>query len=131
MRPIQTLIDTKYLTKAQYTESLTSSVRSRLSPELREYCWVADIIGNCLILVTDRAERATVLRYQQHELVKQINEEFTLSLSCPIKRAKIKVDYKLACLPKRVHSITAPTDPKKNKTNRLNCANLLHLLNKS
>ena len=130
MRPIQSLIDTKFLTKAQYIESLTTSVRSRLSPELRDYCWVADIIGNCLILITDSAERATVLRYQQHELVKQINEEFTLSLACPVKRAKIKIDYKLALLPQQEYPPPS-SDNEKNKINRINCANLLQILNKT
>ena len=130
MRPIHTLIDTKYLTKARYITSLTTSVRSRLSPELRDHCWVVDIIDNSLIVVTDQPERATVLRYQQHELLKQINEEFTSSLSVPVRRIKIKIDYKLA------QFSTTPTSPANaNRSNReagiKNCSDILRFLKNS
>ena len=129
MRPIHTLIDTKFLTKARYITSLTTSVRSRLSPELRDFCWVVDIIDNCLVVVTDRSEHATVLRYQQHELLKQINEEFTSSLKVPVRRIKIKVDYKLAQLSapsKKINSI----NPESRKIGIKNCGAILELLNK-
>ena len=129
MRPIHTLIDTKYLTKAQFITSLTTSVRSRLSSELREYCWVVDIIGNSLVIVTDSPEHATVLRYQQHELLKQINEEFTSTLSIPVRRTKIKVDYKLAQF-----SIQPKSSINSNRENRevgiKNCTKILSILNK-
>ena len=128
MRPIRSLIDTKYLTKARFTDTLTASIRSRLSTELRHHCWVADITGNCLIVVTDRAEHATILRYQQHELVKQINEEFTSSLSMPVRRLKVKVDYKLANLTKQLNSSTK-AGRRNRQTSRKNCAILLNLLN--
>lgn len=130
MRPIHTLIDTKYLTKARDVTAFTASVRSRLSSDLQKHCWVAEIRGNCLIIVTDQAERATLLRYQQHELVKQINEEFTLSLEVPLKRLKVKVDYKLA-------NLLESSGPRNQlghqdrKTGKRYCTELRKLLNKS
>ena len=130
MRPIHTLIDTKYLTKARYITTLTTSVRSRLSPELRDFCWVVDIIGNCLVVVTDRSEHATVLRYQQHELLKQINEEFTSSLSVPVRRIKIKVDYKLTQLSTQSKKINSMNQQSRD-TGIKNCHSILELLNKS
>ena len=130
MRPIHTLIDTKFLTKARYITTLTNSVRSRLSPELREYCWVVDIIGNCLIVVTDRPEHATILRYQQHELLKQINEEFTSSLSVPVRRIKVKVDYKLAQFSKRTKNFNS-AHRKTREAGMEQCAQLLRFLNQS
>lgn len=130
MRPIHTLIDTKFLTKARYITNLTHSVRSRLSPELRDFCWVVDIIGNCLIIVTDRPEHATVLRYQQHELLKQINEEFTSSLSVPVRRIKIKVDYQLTRLSAQSKKMNA-IPPESRQAGIKNCHALLELLNKS
>ena len=98
MRPIHSLIEAKLLNRTQNIQSLTSSLHSRLSFELRQHCWAIDVIGNTLVLVTDNAERASILRYQQHELVKQINEEFGRSLSTPIRRIKVKVDYNLTKL---------------------------------
>ena len=129
MRPIHTLIDTKYLTKARYITTLTNSIRSRLSPELRDFCWVVDIIGNCLVVVTDRSEHATVLRYQQHELLKQINEEFTSSLSVPVRRIKIKVDYQLTQLSTQSKKFTSMNQESRN-TGVKNCHAILELLNK-
>lgn len=127
MRPIRTLIDTKYLTKARFIDSATASIRSRISSDMRANCWVADITGNCLIIVTDRAEHATLLRYQQHELVKQINEEFTSSLITPVKRLKVKVDYRLANLTEQ-RPAENKTGLRKNNNGRKHCANLLDLL---
>ena len=49
-------------------------------------------------MMTDKAERATTLRYQQHELLKQINEEFDSSLTVPVRRLKVKVDHSLSTL---------------------------------
>ncbi len=129
MRPIHTLIDTKFLTKARYITNLTSSVRSRLSPELRDFCWVVDIIGNCLVVVTDRPEHATVLRYQQHELLKQINEEFTSSLSVPVRRIKIKVDYQLTQLAAQSRKLNS-RHPESRQTGIKNCHAILERLNK-
>jgi hypothetical protein len=99
MRPIHSLIESKLLDRAQNIQSLTLSLRSRLSSELRRHCWVVDVIGNTLVIITDSAERATILRYQQHELLKQINEEFGHTFVTQIRRLRIKVDYNLSKIP--------------------------------
>ena len=54
-------------------------------------------------MMTDKAERATTLRYQQHELLKQINEEFASSLAVPVRRLKVKVDHSLSTLTETNH----------------------------
>ena len=98
MRPIHSLIDVKLLNRTQIIQSLTTSLHSRLSTELRQHCWVVNIIDNTLVVITDNAERATTIRYQQHELLKQINEEFAGSLDVPVRRMKVKVDCNLTKL---------------------------------
>ena len=103
MHPIHSLIDAKMLDRTQNIRSLTTSIHSRLSAELHQHCWVVDIIGNNLIMMTDKAERATTLRYQQHELLKQINEEFASSLVVPVRRLKVKVDHSLSTLASSSH----------------------------
>ena len=110
MRPIHSLIDTKLLNRTQNIQSLTNSLHSRLSSELRQHCWVIDVIGNTLVIITDNAERATTIRYQQHELLKQINEEFTGSLEVPVRRLKVKVDCNLS-------KLTNSTDVTQNRSN--------------
>jgi hypothetical protein len=109
MRPIHSLIDVKLLNRTQNIQSLTNSLHSRLSSQLRQHCWVTDIIGNTLVIVTDNAERASIIRYQQHELLKQINEEFTGSLAVPVRRMKVKVDCNLAIF-------TPPANSPDNRT---------------
>jgi hypothetical protein len=88
---------------------LTNSLHSRLSLALRQHCWVIDVIGNTLVIITDNAERATTIRYQQHELLKQINEEFTGSLDVPVRRMRVKVDCNLSTL-------TNPVNPSHNRS---------------
>ena len=109
MRPIHSLIDTKLLNRTQNIQSLTNSLHSRLSLALRQHCWVIDVIGNTLVIITDNAERATTIRYQQHELLKQINEEFTGSLDVPVRRMRVKVDCNLSTL-------SNPVNPSDNRS---------------
>ncbi len=109
MHPIHALIDAKLLSRTKNIQSLTNSLHSRLSSELRQHCWAIDIIGNTLILITDSPERATIIRYQQHELLKQVNEEFTESLEAPVRRMRVKVDYTLSVL-------TSPTNSSESRT---------------
>lgn len=127
MRPIQSLIEQKYLTRVKINQSLTQSVRSRLAKELAQYCWVTGIENEYLLLVTDRAERATILRYQQHELVKQVNEEFANKIKRPIRKVKIKVDYKLASLTTK-NKLTTNQELDRRKTYKQQCAALRTIL---
>lgn len=127
MRPIHSLIDKRYAAKSAFLHALTESMRSRVSSELKDYVWVADIDQDCIIIVTDVAERATMLRYQQHEIVKQINEEFKGKLMRPVRRIKTRVDYKVV-------QINAESEIKKQDhstriaTYRQHCQALLKLM---
>ena len=96
MHPIHTLIDKKYLQRAKNIQSLTTSIHSRLPSKLHRHCWLVSLDNNALNIVTDSPERAATIRYQQHEIVKQVNEEFAATLSTPIKKLKIKIDLNLA-----------------------------------
>ena len=96
MRPIRSLISSEIQTRAKTIQSMTASVHSRLAQNLREHCWVIGVIGNKLVMITDNAERATRLRYQQHELLKQVNEEFSNTLNVPLRRLRVKVDFNLS-----------------------------------
>lgn len=98
MRPIHSLIQSKILNRTKNIQSLSSSIHSRLSADLRKHCWVVDVIGTNLIMMTDNPERATIIRYQQHELLKQINEEYANILETPVRRLKVKVDYSLGAI---------------------------------
>ena len=92
MQPIRSFISSDTLIRVKNIQSLTASVHSRLSLKLREHCWVIGITGNKLLIIVNNAESASCLRYQQHELLKQVNEEFAGTLSAPLRRLKVKVD---------------------------------------
>ncbi len=127
MQPILSLIGENLLNRAQNIQSMTASLHSRLSSDMREHCWVIDIAGNMLIIITDNADRATSLRYQQHELLKQINEEFRDSLTTPVTRLKVKIDYKLTKLA-RAPQISSPRDASDVATAKNYCNRMLAIL---
>lgn len=129
MRPIRSLISTKFVDRTKIIQFLTTSIHSRLPLDLRQHCWVVDIIGNNLLIITDKAERATTLRYQQHELLKQVNEEFSTNLAAPVRRLKVKVDHNLSTLAKREPiQCDRPESVKENAKNH--CCQMLDFLNK-
>jgi hypothetical protein len=66
---------------------LTLSLRSRLPDPGAQHCWVGGIHDHTLVIVTDSANWAVPIRYQQFELLKQINSEFQQNL----KRLRIRV----------------------------------------
>ena len=129
MRPIHSLIAANLLNRTQNIQSLTTSLHSRLSAELRQHCWVVDIMGNTIVIITDNAERATILRYQQHELVKQINEEFSSTLESPIRRIKVKVDFNLTKLSSNQSPHYTLTQDEVSKAKSY-CKQMLSLLDK-
>ncbi len=91
MRAIDSLIEPRIIEKTKSIQLLSKSMQSRLPSKYRHHCWLIDITENCALVAVDSAEVATALRYQQHELLKQINEEFSKRLNTPLKRIKIKV----------------------------------------
>lgn len=91
MHSLKNLINPKLIEKAYFYQQLTLSLRSRLPEPLAKHCWVGGFRGNTLIVVTDSSHWATPIRYQQHELLKQINEEFGPQLHETLIRLKIKV----------------------------------------
>lgn len=127
MRPIQSLIDKRYAAKSAFLHSLTESVRSRVPSDLRAFVWVADIDHDCIIIATDLAERATMLRYQQHEIVKQINEEFKGKLIKPLRRIKTKVDYKLTQIKLQPNEVKKDHS-ERTMTYKKHCKELLKLI---
>ncbi len=91
MKPVKTLIKPELIHKARFHHQLTISARSRLPAPLAAHFWVGGYSGRTLIVVTDSSHWATPIRYQQHELLKQINEEFGAQLKETLIRLKIKV----------------------------------------
>ena len=128
MRPILSFISPDTLIRVKNIQSLTASVHSRLSLKLREHCWVIGIISNNLLIISDNAESASCLRYQQHELLKQVNEEFANTLSAPLKRLKVKVDCRHPWQPgtSKKRQMLRPSSTL--KTVKKHCQNMLKLL---
>ena len=91
MHTINSFIEPSILKKSHEIQLLSKSMHSRLPSKFHTHCWLIEINNNQALIVADSADIATALRYQQHELLKQINEEFAAQLITPIKRVKIKV----------------------------------------
>ncbi|MEN8128696.1 MAG: DciA family protein [Pseudomonadota bacterium] len=87
MQQINRYIDQDLIRQAQFLHVLTQSLRLRLPVTVRAHCWAGGIRDNTLVVITDSANWAVPIRYQQYELLKQLNTEFQQNL----KRVKIKV----------------------------------------
>jgi hypothetical protein len=76
------------LAQAKVLQQLTETSRQCLPAILAPYCLVANIRGNRLVLHTDTAARATILRYHAPVLIRHLQRHHGLSNLC---RATIKV----------------------------------------
>jgi len=63
------------------------SLDSLLPPRLRAHCAPAGIEGNELVLIADSGTWATQLRYQQQQILKQLNADLGLNL----RRLRVRI----------------------------------------
>ena len=87
MQAIHQLLDKDIIKQAQFLHMVTLSLRSRLPAPAAKHCWAAGIRDQTLVVITDSANWVIPIRYQQFELLKQLNSEFQQNL----KRVRIKV----------------------------------------
>lgn len=78
----------RLLVQAKTLQHLTHEARQYLPTLLAPYCLIANIRGNCLILHTDTAARASLLRYHLPSLIKRLQHHQKLR---NLNRASIKV----------------------------------------
>lgn len=91
MKRLGSNLDPALLERARLLERMTASARSRLPPHLAEHCWVGTYENASLTLITDNAAFTTPIRYQQQEIIKQLNEEFGAALGCRFRKATVRV----------------------------------------
>lgn len=77
--------------KAQLLHRLTLSIRMQLPGDLANHCWVAGIDNRTLTIVTDDPNRASVIRFQQREILKQLNQELSLTVKEYLNQIKVKI----------------------------------------
>ena len=91
MQKLSSYLDTKLQDKTKLLHRLTMSIRMQLPAELTSHCWVANIENRTLTIVTDNPSQASLIRFQQHEILKQLNQELGLSLREYLNQLKIKI----------------------------------------
>jgi hypothetical protein len=84
------------LTRAKTLQQLTIEVRQRLPKILAPHCLVANIRNDHLILHTDTAARANLLRYYGPSIIKHLQQHQKLS---NLHRTTIRVRIILPLLP--------------------------------
>ena len=77
--------------KAKLLHRLTMSIRMQLPEDLASHCWVAAIDNRTLTIVTDDPSRASVIRFQQREILKQLNQELSLTVKEYLNQIKVKI----------------------------------------
>ena len=77
---LERLLSKQARARMQQIRSLQHSLDSLLPPALRPHCQAAGIDGNELVLVVDGGAAATQLRYQQQQIIKQVNADLGLTL---------------------------------------------------
>ncbi len=93
-QPIGKLLDNaegnlqRLLVQAKTLQQLTHEARQHLPGLLAPHCLIANIRGNCLILHTDTAARASLLRYHLPPLIKHLQHHQKLR---NLNRASIKI----------------------------------------
>ena len=91
MQSVYRYVNPDMVAHARFLYSLTLCIRSKLPPKIANHCWTGGIYGDTVTIVTDSASWGVQARYQQYEILKQINTEFRSDLQTELKRIKIKV----------------------------------------
>ncbi len=77
--------------KAKLLHRLTLSLKMQLPEDLASHCWVAGIDNRTLTIVTDDPNRASIIRFQQREILKQLNQELSLTVKEYLNQIKVKI----------------------------------------
>ncbi|MFK7814965.1 MAG: DciA family protein [Gammaproteobacteria bacterium] len=77
--------------KAKLLHRLTLSLKMQLPEDLASHCWVAGIDNRTLTIVTDDPSRASIIRFQQREILKQLNQELSLTVKEYLNQIKVKI----------------------------------------
>ena len=77
--------------KAKLLHRLTLSLKMLLPEDLASHCWVAGIDDRTLTIVTDDPNRASIIRFQQREILKQLNQELSLTVKEYLNQIKVKI----------------------------------------
>jgi len=81
MRPFADYIDKK-LKKQTAKQRFINTILHQILPQpLNQHVWVAKLDNGVLSLLTDSPSWATQIRYQQHEIIKQLNSDPSLKLN--------------------------------------------------
>ena len=91
MRKFSSYINTDLQKKAKLLHRLTLSLRMHLPAELASHCWVGGVADRTLTIITDDPSRASLVRFQQREILKQLNQELSLTVKEYLNRIKIKI----------------------------------------
>lgn len=91
MQKLSSYIGTDLRKKAKLLHRLTLSIRMQLPTDLARHCWVASIENRTLTIITDDPSRASLVRFQQHEILKQLNQELSLTVKEYLNRIKIRI----------------------------------------
>lgn len=91
MDHLNKFLDPGLIHQARFVQTATAALRRGLPSAAAQHCWVGRIRDNALVVITDSSTWVVSIRYQQHELLKQLNAEFCAELQQPLTRLKIKV----------------------------------------
>ena len=91
MQKLSSYIGTGLQDKTKLLHRLTLSIRMQLPAELAGHCWVANIENRTLTIVTDNPSQASLIRFQQYEILKQLNQELDLTVKEYLNQLKIKI----------------------------------------
>ena len=91
MQKFSSYISVDLQKKAKLLHRLTMSIRMQLPEDLASHCWVASIDNRTLTIITDDPNRASVIRFQQREILKQLNQELSLTVKEYLNQIKVKI----------------------------------------
>lgn len=92
--PMQRLLEhfePRMLARLRLQLAITRTLRAELPEPLNAHCWCSRIEDTTLTVTVDEASQASLIHYQQRELLKRINADFKERLAQPLRRIRIRV----------------------------------------
>ena len=129
MLPIQALIDPTVARKTRFLSRLTASIHSRLPQNLAQRCWVSGLGARSITITADSAETCSQIRHHQHEICKQVNEEFGKYLDQSVMKLRLKVDCRMREVLSQTGTETVSYDkPTKKQLAKTKCSEMLEMI---
>ena len=84
-------LDERLVATLRLQLDISHTLRAQLAEDVTAECWCSHVCEDTMTVTVTDGNFASLIHYQQRELLKRINADFKDQLECPLRQIKVQV----------------------------------------